>query len=79
MIPIFLIAYKMLLPSIILVISTTGVAYITDKSRGNCSAVPIETTGFDVKNADAQHVRIRTTKEFFDFDKTSYIYEGQVL
>ncbi|XP_052234283.1 uncharacterized protein LOC127846918 [Dreissena polymorpha] len=56
---------------------STGVAYITDRKRGNCTAVPIESLMFDVKNVDGSHVRIRTSKEFFYFDNTTYIYEGQ--
>ncbi|XP_052786282.1 uncharacterized protein LOC128221721 [Mya arenaria] len=56
---------------------TTGVAYITDQKRGNCTAIPIEVSMFDVKMADPSHVRIRTSKEFFYFDKAAYIYEGQ--
>ncbi|XP_052234282.1 uncharacterized protein LOC127846917 [Dreissena polymorpha] len=56
---------------------STGVAYITDRKRGNCTAVPIESLMFDVKNVDGSHVRIRTSKEFFYFDNTNYIYEGQ--
>ncbi|XP_045184814.2 uncharacterized protein LOC123542856 [Mercenaria mercenaria] len=55
----------------------TGVAYIIDSLRGNCTATPISNTGFDVRNADPTHVRIRTSKEFFYFDKAAYIYEGQ--
>ncbi|XP_060599747.1 uncharacterized protein LOC132753324 [Ruditapes philippinarum] len=58
---------------------TTGVAYVIDTLRGNCTATPIANTGFDVRNADPTHVRIRTSKEFFYFDKASYIYEGQRL
>lgn len=49
-----------------------------DSLRGNCTATPISSTGFDVRSADATHVRIRTSKEFFYFDKASYMYEGQV-
>ncbi|KAL4216347.1 hypothetical protein ACF0H5_024074 [Mactra antiquata] len=55
----------------------TGVAYVIDQLRGNCSAVPISSTGFDSRKADATHARIRTAKEFFYFDKGSYIYEGR--
>ncbi|XP_060599748.1 uncharacterized protein LOC132753325 [Ruditapes philippinarum] len=57
---------------------STGVAYVIDQLRGNCTATPISGTGFDVRNAnDPSHVRIRTSKEFFYFDKASYMYEGR--
>ncbi|XP_053387920.1 uncharacterized protein LOC128545888 [Mercenaria mercenaria] len=56
---------------------STGVAYVIDTLRGNCTATPISSTGFDVRNADPSHVRIRTSKEFFYFDKASYVYEGR--
>ena len=56
----------------------SGVAYVTDNLKGNCSTIPIESTTFDVRFTDPSHVRIRNTKEFFYFDRSNYIYEGQV-
>ena len=56
----------------------SGVAYIVDQLRGNCSVANISDVGFDVRNADPTHVRIRSSKEFFYFDKTQYNYEGTV-
>lgn len=57
----------------------TGVAYIIDNFRGNCSVANISSMGFDVRNSDPTHVRIRSSKEFFYFDKTKYNYEGQKM
>lgn len=55
-----------------------GVAYITDNLKGNCSVIPIENNTFDTRFSDPAHVRIRSSKEFFYFDQSQYIYEGQV-
>lgn len=60
------------------VVYVTGVAYVTDNLKGNCSVIPIESTTFDVRLSDPAHVRIRNSKEFFYFDRSNYIYEGQV-
>ncbi|KAL5020021.1 hypothetical protein ScPMuIL_002913 [Solemya velum] len=54
----------------------TGIAYVTDVKKGNCTAVPIEHSTFDVRTVDPAHVRMRTAKEFFYFDKANYTYEG---
>ncbi|KAH3746746.1 hypothetical protein DPMN_181161 [Dreissena polymorpha] len=56
----------------------SGVAYITDRLRGNCTARPIETSQFDNKASGANNVRIRSSNEFFYFDvsKQSTSYEG---
>jgi len=59
----------------------SGVAYITDKNRGNCSFRKIESGDFDDRSNGPNTVRIRNTKEFFYFDvaKTSTSYEGVVI
>lgn len=57
---------------------STGIAYVTDVKKGNCTAVPIEHSTFDVRTVDPAHVRMRTAKEFFYFDKANYTYEGVV-
>ncbi|KAK3595423.1 hypothetical protein CHS0354_003417 [Potamilus streckersoni] len=54
----------------------TGVAYITDVTRGNCTIQSIEQGNFDDKTLDARHVRMRSAREFFYFDSTNYTYEG---
>ena len=38
----------------------------------------ISDIGFDVRHVDATHIRLRTSAEFFYFDKTAYSYEGRV-
>lgn len=53
-----------------------GLAYITDRQRGNCSVRPIADTDFDVRAAGANDVRIRNAKEFFYFDSSNLTYEG---
>lgn len=57
-----------------------GVAYITDKNRGNCSYRKIESGDFDDRSTGPNTVRIRNTREFFyfDVDKTTTSYEGVV-
>ena len=55
-----------------------GVAYITDKHRGNCSFRKIETNNFDVRLVGPNEVRIRNSKEFFYFDSSAVTYEGVV-
>ncbi|XP_064596478.1 uncharacterized protein LOC135463089 [Liolophura sinensis] len=55
----------------------TGVAYVNDPLVGNCTYKPIESGGFDVKNTDSAHVRMRTANEFFSFDNTRYTYIGK--
>jgi len=45
---------------------------------GNCSISAINGRGIDAKLVDANHVRIRTAKEFFYLDKANYAYEGVV-
>jgi len=57
-----------------------GVAYITDKRRGNCSYRTIEGGDFDDRSSGPNTVRIRNSKEFFYFDvKTGMAsYEGVV-
>ncbi|CAH1779089.1 unnamed protein product [Owenia fusiformis] len=55
----------------------TGVAYVINKFSGNCTAEPIRPVGLDVETVDdALNVRIRTAKEFFDFEGVNYTYEG---
>lgn len=54
----------------------TGVAYITDRARGNCSYRPIESSDFDDKSSGPNTVRIRSSKEFFYFDTKKVSYEG---
>ncbi|XP_013419344.1 uncharacterized protein LOC106180028 [Lingula anatina] len=57
----------------------TGVRYITDTIKGNCSVRPISSTSFDSVNASASTVRLRTALEFFDYDKNviTYNYQGK--
>ncbi|XP_067654153.1 uncharacterized protein [Haliotis asinina] len=54
----------------------TGMAYITDNERGNCSWQLIEQNNFDDLDTDAFNVRIKTAKQFFYMDATSVTYEG---
>lgn len=53
-----------------------GIAYIRDPTVGNCTLTTISARGIDAKAVDANHVRIRTSQEFFNFDKAAYAYEG---
>ncbi|KAJ8307887.1 hypothetical protein KUTeg_014534 [Tegillarca granosa] len=54
-----------------------GLAYIIDPMIGNCSVNYIDGSGLDARFADANgNARLRTPKEFFDFDKYTYEYEG---
>lgn len=55
-----------------------GIAYVIDPNIGNCTAQPIDGTGFDAKFVDNNNffVRIRTPAEFFYFDQANYAYEG---
>ncbi|KAK3094452.1 hypothetical protein FSP39_001885 [Pinctada imbricata] len=53
----------------------TGVAYITDRMYGNCTATRIELT-FDDRQVDKNHVKMRDSREFFYFDQIQYTYEG---
>ena len=55
-----------------------GVAYNIDPMLGNCTITTIDAFGFDVKSKDRSHVRMRTQKEFFYFDKVGYEYAGKV-
>ncbi|XP_052785713.1 uncharacterized protein LOC128221230 [Mya arenaria] len=56
----------------------SGVAYVTDKRRGNCSYRQIEGSDFDDRSSGPNTVRIRNSKEFFYFDvsKKATSYEG---
>ncbi|XP_053386878.1 uncharacterized protein LOC123542935 [Mercenaria mercenaria] len=55
----------------------TGVAYVTDRARGNCSYRPIEGSDFDDRASGPNTVRIRNSREFFYFDvKSNVSYEG---
>ncbi|XP_060569694.1 uncharacterized protein LOC132728098 isoform X2 [Ruditapes philippinarum] len=54
----------------------TGVAYVTDRARGNCSYRPIEGSDFDDRSSGPNTVRIRNSREFFYFDVKSASYEG---
>jgi len=54
----------------------TGVAYITDIQRGNCSVMPIEYNSLDDVNADQTHVQIRTAVQFLYLDGVKPTYEG---
>lgn len=54
---------------------------MTDRVRGNCTPVPLQAGTFDTKKLGPAEVRIRTAKEFFDFDNVNgngYTYEGVV-
>ncbi|OWF53453.1 hypothetical protein KP79_PYT22920 [Mizuhopecten yessoensis] len=53
-----------------------GIAYIQDPTIGNCTLTTISARDIDSKAVDANHVRIRTSQEFFNFDKAAYQYEG---
>ncbi|XP_033725682.1 LOW QUALITY PROTEIN: uncharacterized protein LOC117315550 [Pecten maximus] len=53
-----------------------GIAYIRDPTVGNCTLTTISARGIDAKSVDPNHVRIRTSQEFFNFDKAAYQYEG---
>ncbi|XP_041355459.1 uncharacterized protein LOC121373079 [Gigantopelta aegis] len=55
----------------------SGVAYNLDPMIGNCTITTIDAFGFDAKSKDKSHVRMRTQKEFFYFDKTKYEYAGK--
>ncbi|XP_070179018.1 uncharacterized protein [Littorina saxatilis] len=55
----------------------TGVAYTTDRVRGNCTATPITTLGFDSESVDSAFVRMRTSQSFFDLTDRKYTYTGQ--
>ncbi|XP_041355472.1 uncharacterized protein LOC121373090 [Gigantopelta aegis] len=55
---------------------STGVAYITDSVLGNCSVRPIQATSFDAKAVGPNTVRIRTSREFFNFQNADYHYVG---
>ena len=54
-----------------------GVAYVTDRMYGNCTAKKIELT-FDDRNIDRNHVSMRNPVQFFYFDVINYTYEGVV-
>ena len=54
-----------------------GVAYVTDRMYGNCTAKKIELT-FDDRNVDRNHVSMRNPAQFFYFDVINYTYEGVV-
>ncbi|XP_060074040.1 uncharacterized protein LOC132553781 [Ylistrum balloti] len=53
----------------------TGVAYITDKSHGNCTVTTINLT-FDGSKASASTLRLRSSREFFYFNAINFTYEG---
>ena len=59
-------------------VSVSGLTYVTDKNKGNCSVRPINRQDFDVRLAGANDVRIRNSKEFFYFDSKRVTYEGVV-
>jgi len=54
----------------------TGVAYITDIQRGNCSVMPIDTNTLDDVNVDQTHVQMRTAVQFLYLDGVKPTYEG---
>jgi len=54
----------------------SGLAYVTDKAKGNCSVRAIESGDFDVRSSGPNTVRIRNAKEFFYLDTTNVSYEG---
>ncbi|XP_053386832.1 uncharacterized protein LOC123542895 [Mercenaria mercenaria] len=54
----------------------TGVAYVTDRARGNCSYRPIEISDFDDRTSGPNTVRIRNSREFFYLDVKNVSYEG---
>ncbi|KAF6017566.1 hypothetical protein EB796_024127 [Bugula neritina] len=61
----------------------TGVAYVMDTELGNCTVKPLSQSGnFDViSTTDANHVRMKTVKEFFGFGTKAagmnWTYTGQ--
>ncbi|KAL5019584.1 hypothetical protein ScPMuIL_002476 [Solemya velum] len=56
----------------------TGVAYVTDVKRGNCTAMPIELASFDAVHTDPSHIRMRTSRDFFFFgNRINVSYTGQ--
>ncbi|XP_046378218.2 uncharacterized protein LOC124150289 [Haliotis rufescens] len=54
----------------------TGMAYITDNQRGNCTWQLIEQNNFDDVDSDPFNVRIKTAKQFFHMDASGVTYEG---
>ncbi|XP_046549637.1 uncharacterized protein LOC124259540 [Haliotis rubra] len=53
----------------------TGIQYVKDTVRGNCSVTALSQDNWDDRMQDPQHVRIATAQEFFHFDNT-YSYTG---
>ncbi|KAF6017567.1 hypothetical protein EB796_024128 [Bugula neritina] len=60
----------------------TGVAYVMDMELGNCTVLPLsKSPHYDVAPTDANHVRMKTVKEFFGTDgkigAMDWTYTGQ--
>ncbi|KAK7096164.1 hypothetical protein V1264_005495 [Littorina saxatilis] len=53
----------------------TGVAYVIDVLRANCTVQMIGEHAFDNINVDATHVRLRNPNEFLDLNH-NYVYQG---
>ncbi|XP_067652962.1 uncharacterized protein [Haliotis asinina] len=54
---------------------STGIQYVKDTVRGNCTVTALSQDNWDDRMQDPQHVRIATAQEFFHFDNT-YSYTG---
>ena len=57
--------------------SVTGVAYVIDVLRANCTVMLIGEHEFDDINVDSVNVRLRNPNEFMDLNH-QYIYQGVV-
>lgn len=55
----------------------SGVAYLVYKNRGSCDMFPIDQIGEDTVSLNSGKVRMKTSKEFFGFNKKNFIYEGE--
>lgn len=58
-----------------------GVSYVIDKFTRECTVIPIIGGEFDSLPLGPSKTRMRTPKEFFDFDKTGkypWQYMGEV-
>ncbi|XP_033725895.1 uncharacterized protein LOC117315692 [Pecten maximus] len=53
----------------------TGVAYVTDKTHGNCTVTKINLT-FDGSKSGPTTLRLRSSREFFYFNAINFTYEG---
>jgi hypothetical protein len=55
----------------------TGLRYVTDKFRGNCTITTLDNQGFDV-TYDGDYITMKDPQSFFDFDSKEYQYSGRV-